>query len=292
MSYLFVVLLVSLWLSTLAVAHGTNLPSVEQLLQPQLLQQLRQLSHRPQVAIIIDDLGDNLREGQQAIGLPGALTYAILPHTPHAEALAILAHCSNKEVMLHQPMEALNGKRMGPGGIDSAMDRTTMLNTLQQNLRSVPYARGVNNHMGSRLTSSEASMEQFMQLLAQLRPQLYFIDSRTTADTVALLSAKRHQIASTRRNIFLDHTPTEGAITQQFMRLIAHLAREGSAIAIGHTYPQTTAALKQLLPLLDYLGIELVATSRLIETQQRRDPLWQASLSRSPPAANSLKPSP
>ena len=231
------------------------------------------------IGLIIDDLGDRLGDGRRAIALPGAVTYAILPQTTYSHSLAEQAHASGKEVMLHQPMQAVNGKAMGPGGIDLHMTRRAMLRTLEANLASVPHARGVNNHMGSLLTRHPGHMAWLMEGLRD-HGGLYFVDSTTTSHTVARRIAVEYTLPNTRRNIFLDHLREPHAILGQFVRLIEQARATGASLAIAHPYPETLAVLEKVLPHLEEFGVELLPVSELIvRTEQRREELWQASLS-------------
>lgn len=231
------------------------------------------------VGLIIDDLGDRLADGRRAIALPGAVTYAILPQTTYSRRLAGLAHAVGKEVMLHQPMQAINGKPMGPGGFDLDMSRRELLQTLAANLASVPHARGVNNHMGSLLTRHPGHMAWLMEGLRE-HGGLYFVDSTTTSQTVARRIAIEYTLPNARRNVFLDHLREPRMILRQFVRLVEQARTTGAALAIGHPYPETLAVLEQVLPHLDEFGIELVPVSELISrTEKRREELWQASLS-------------
>ncbi len=242
----------------------------------------------PAIAIIIDDLGDRLHDGLRVAALPGQVTCAILPQTTYSRRLAEAAFASGKEVMLHQPMEASNGRAMGPGGIDRSMDRQTLQQTLRANLESVPHARGMNNHMGSLLTRMIEPMAWLMTSLHRM-DGFYFIDSATTAHTIAGRIAREKAVPSLRRNIFLDNDRDEAAIRSQFSRLVARAQRDGAAIGISHPYPETIAALEHLLPELDEYGVRLVPVSELINHSRQEERLWQASLSPSPPDAKSLK---
>ncbi len=237
------------------------------------------VSLRPVVALIIDDLGDRLTDGLRAIALPGSVTYAILPQTTFSRRFAELAYRQGKEVMLHQPMQAVNGKPMGPGGLSVHMTRKNFRRTLRANLASVPHAQGVNNHMGSLLTRHPGQMAWLMDELQQ-RGDLFFVDSTTTNQTVALKVAMEHQLPSLRRNIFLDHERSELGIRRQFARFIAQARAVGSSLAIAHPYPETLLVLEEMLPTLSEQGVELLPVSQLIERRkERREQLWQASLS-------------
>ena len=251
--------------------------------------ELTPVSLRPMVALIIDDLGDRLRDGQHAIALPGQVTYSILPQTTYSRRFAELAHRQGKEVMLHQPMEAVTGRAMGPGGLSLHMTRQEFLFTLRANLDSVPHARGLNNHMGSLLTRHPGQMGWLMHELWQ-QGNLYFVDSTTTNQTVALKVALEHQLPGLRRNIFLDHDRNEASIRGQFARFVAQAKAVGSSVAIAHPYPETLLVLEEMLPTLTEQGIDLIPVSALIsQRNERREQLWQASLSPSHRGVKSSK---
>ncbi len=215
------------------------------------------------VAIIIDDMGYNRRNGMRALNLPGAMTYAVLPFTPHAVNLAEEAHRRQKEIMLHAPMSSIQGTPLDPGALTGDMDRATFEQNLQQSLDAVPHIRGLNNHMGSRLTQNSQAMDWLMTELKQR--QLYFIDSRTSPASVAWDAARQAGIATNKRDVFLDHSRDPAAIERQFQRLLRIARRTGQAIAIGHPYPETLALLEQHLPTLSQQGIALVSISALTD---------------------------
>lgn len=214
-----------------------------------------------QIAIIIDDLGNNTRLDNQALRLPGDITYSILPQLPGSKHVANTAYNSHREVMLHLPMDAISGKPLGPGAITAVMSRLDLESAINKNLLSVPHVVGVNNHMGSQLTQNPTVMNWLMQQLK--RRKLVFIDSRTTANSVAERVAKSTGIAHARRRVFLDNDQDIAKIAQQFAHLIHVAKREGHAIGIGHPYPETLTVLKQLLPTLKHSRIKLVRASEL-----------------------------
>ncbi|NOR52316.1 MAG: divergent polysaccharide deacetylase family protein [Gammaproteobacteria bacterium] len=238
----------------------------------------------PRISIIIDDMGNRLRDGSKAIALPGKLTYAFLPHTPFSKRLAAVAHDEGKEVMLHQPMEAITGNHLlGEGGITLDMTQKAIEQTLRRNLASVPYSVGINNHMGSLMTRHPGNMAWLMKILKR-RGGLYFVDSQTTSKSIARQIAKEHEVPSARRNIFLDHTVDPDVIKEQFTRLIQQAKLVGSAIGIGHPHPETIAVLKEMLPELEQHNIKLIPVSEMIQYQKVWSPIvWQASLSPSRP---------
>ena len=217
------------------------------------------------VAIIIDDLGYKYTEDNRAVDLPGNVTYAFLPHTPHVKALAERAYKKGREIMLHLPMQAVEPQYLGPGGLTEDMNREEFKISLLKSILSLPHVKGVNNHMGSLITSRTTQMTWLMEELA--RTSLFFIDSRTTADTVAERTAHQFKVSSSHRNVFLDHVRTRPAIEFQFDHLLQVARQKGAAIAIGHPYPETLAVLEQRIPELEKAGIKLVPASRLIKQQ-------------------------
>lgn len=224
------------------------------------------------ISIIIDDIGDHHEHGLRAVKLPGKVTCAFLPHTPHSKSLARLAHRLGKEVMVHMPMESNPGHRLGSGGLTLEMERPEFIRTLKSNIAAIPYASGLNNHMGSLLTRHPGHMQWLMEALGE-KGGLYFIDSRTTPQTVALQLARENGIPSRQRDIFLDDDASPAAVALQFKRLIDTAKRRGGAIAIGHPYDATMALLERELPRLEAMGLTLVPVSELLslpdEAEQR-----------------------
>lgn len=227
----------------------------------------------PVIAIVLDDLGNNLARGRDALALPGKLTYAFLPQTPYAARLSRQAHATARESMVHLPMQSLNNSALGPGGLTLDMDDTELQHTLMENLASVPFAVGINNHMGSSLTGNMEVMSRFMAMLVE-SGEHYFLDSRTHESTVAERAARQAGIPTSRRDVFLDTQRDEAYVSDQLNLLLARAQQQGSAVGIGHPYPETLAVLARRLPELDGLGVELVPLSRLIERQSAEKPTF------------------
>jgi len=239
----------------------------------------------PRIAIIIDDLGNRRKLGERAVALPGNVTLNILPFTPYAKHLASLARQTNKELMLHIPMEAMNARYPGEGGLYTSMDREQFNQTIDVNLSYVKGIKGVSNHMGSRLTQDGRMMGWFMSRLANYK-NLYFVDSRTTKMSIAPDYARDNQISHTARDVFLDHIKTPKRMLKQWKYLIRLAKKEGSALAIGHPYPLTVKFLEQQLPDIELEAVKLVSVSELIRWRKtRRKYAWQTSLSPSHKAA-------
>lgn len=213
----------------------------------------------PTIAIIIDDMGHNHHEGQRLIALDQPITLAFLPYRRFTRPLAEQAYQRGKEIMLHAPMANTHNFDLGPGGLKADMDRQSTITTLRRSLQAIPHVSGVNNHMGSRLTQMMEPMEWVMSELYQY--PLYFVDSRTIANSVAGDVAEAYRIPTLTRDVFLDHEQTEEFVHSQFQRLI-RLAREnGSAIGIGHPHKVTVDYLEKHLPLLDQQGIAVATVS-------------------------------
>jgi uncharacterized protein len=245
---------------------------------------------RPVISIIIDDMGKQLVSGQRVLALPGPVACAFLPQAPYTSELATEAFGGGKEVMLHLPMEAVSGQRLDAGAVTLEMTRHQFMRTVKENLNAVPHVKGVNNHMGSLLTRHPGHMLWLMEVMQEQDP-LFFVDSRTTASTVARQIAAENGVPNTERNVFLDHKLDARTLEYEFNRLLQLARKQGSAVAIGHPHPQTLALLERRLPQLEQQGIRLLPVSELIHRQQEVEHPWQASWSHSQKAARNLKPS-
>ena len=215
-------------------------------------------------AIIIDDMGNDLGAARKLLALPYPLTFSVLPDLEHSARTADEAFAQGREVMLHLPMEPEAGARAlpGPGEIKVGMTRGQVERIVESDLGSVPHAVGVNNHMGSRATADAALMAAVMRVLAARR--LFFVDSRTTAQSRALDAARRLDVPAFYRSVFLDDTETVEYSLGQLRLFRREVEEKGAAIAIGHPHPTTIAALERFLPELERDGIELVPASELV----------------------------
>lgn len=221
-----------------------------------------QAKPRPVITLIIDDLGYSKRNGIRAINLPGPVTLAILPHTPHSTRLAKLAYAKGKTVMLHTPMTNVLQKSPGPGTLSPQMSKADFMREFRKSLDSMPHIEGVNNHMGSELTQNSTRMQWIMEEVFKRR--LFFVDSRTTAKSVAAKEASNAGIPTLSRDIFLDHIRTEEAVNEAFDTMIRKAKHYGNMIAIGHPYTVTLNVLEKRLPELKKQGIDLVSVSSLL----------------------------
>lgn len=234
---------------------------------------------RPAISIIIDDIGYRHTDDQRALDLPGPVAYAIMPHAPFAAIMSELAAKNGKEILVHLPMEADEARQnefLGPGALTSHMNRDEFLRTLDLNLQSVPGAIGVNNHMGSLLTSRPAQMEWLMDSLRMHNK--FYVDSMTSNQSIAGAVALLKDVPNLRRDVFLDNDQDAPDIQNQFDELINVARRHGRAIAIGHPHPETIAVLERRLRELDAYGVTLISLQQMLAAHSAHSmPLAQST---------------
>lgn len=217
--------------------------------------------HKPKLAIIIDDLGYHSMPDQIS-SLPPQVTIAIIPFTHFDQDVANAAKEQQREVMVHLPMQSPVGTPLEDTALTLKMNKQDMQQRVSDALHRVPYAIAVNNHMGSVLTQHHEPMHWLMELLSQ--KQLGFIDSRTSASTVAQEIAEHHGLANNRRHVFIDHHHTEAFVYRQLKQAVAQAKRQGLAVAIAHPLPITLKALNQMLPQIQ-AEVELIPISEALE---------------------------
>lgn len=213
------------------------------------------------LTLIIDDLGQNPERDRRALALPGPVTLAIMPDTPHATDFAREAHKAGKTVILHMPMDPATG----PYAWRPDLPMEELEKRLTAAFLKVPYAAGMNNHEGSRMTAQPEAMGW---LVAELqRRHLFLVDSRTSAKTVAAAQAQLIGLASASRDVFLDDVRTPEAIATQLKTAIKLARKQGSAIMIGHPYPVTLDVLEREMPGLKAQGIDWIDIRRMISVR-------------------------
>ena len=218
----------------------------------------------PKIVIIIDDLGYQFAAGQRAIALPGPVSFAVLPATPNGRALAHAAYAQGKEVLLHLPLESVgHSGPTEPGGITLDMDQAAFTSAFDAALESVPHAIGVSSHRGSLLTRHPGHMQWLMHEISA-RDGMFFLDSFTTHQSVAMQVAAEAGVAATRRHVFLDNDRSPAAIGREFERLTRLANQNGVAVGIGHPYPETLAFLERRLAELEKYAVELIPISKAI----------------------------
>ena len=222
----------------------------------------RESSGAARLAVIIDDMGNDRAAADALLALPFPLTISVLPDQPLSTDVANEAARRGDQVMLHLPMQSESATADEPVELRVGMPRAKVESLLGNMLATVPHVSGVNNHEGSLATSDKALMDELMPALRQRN--LFFIDSRTAASTVAYDEAHRLGVRAASRKVFLDDSLSEAAIRQQLELAEEDAIHNGEAIAIGHPHPETIAALRQALPNAKKQGIQLVFASELV----------------------------
>jgi polysaccharide deacetylase 2 family uncharacterized protein YibQ len=218
----------------------------------------------PQLAIILDDLGNDREAAEAVFALHYPLTISVLPYHAHSTEIAEEAQRRGLEVMLHLPMRAVANETPEAHQLEAGMSGEEVARALGGMLDSVPTASGVNNHEGSLATTDAKLMGELMPLLKQR--DLFFVDSRTTAATVAFEAAERAGVRSGFRNVpFLDDVQEVGAIRKQLELALRGAKEKGAAIAIGHPHAETLRALREVLPRAEAEGVHLVVVSELVK---------------------------
>ncbi|HMA85636.1 MAG TPA: divergent polysaccharide deacetylase family protein [Desulfosalsimonadaceae bacterium] len=219
---------------------------------------------RPKVALIIDDMGHQRDMAEKFFNLDARLTYAVLPFSRYHREIAEAAARRGYQVMLHLPMEPNEYPDIdpGPGALLTAMTPDERLRQLKTDLGAVPHIKGVNNHMGSKMTAMSDQMNQVFTVLK--RRGLFFIDSRTSSASQCRSSARLFQLPFAERDVFLDHVQTRQAIAQKIDELINVAEITGAAIGIGHPHEITYAVLSEKLPELTR-RVRLVSASELVD---------------------------
>ena len=218
---------------------------------------------RPRIAIIIDDFGYDSKIATSFIKLNFPFTFSELPSAPFTRSIVKEAGEHGIEVMLHLPMEPKSYPSVdpGPGALFLRMDEHEIIKILTRDLREIPEALGVNNHMGSCFTESPDKMQIVLNALKKRK--LFYIDSVTTGGTVGYKLAKRIGLSSAKRNVFLDHEISCNAITMQMERLLSIARHTGFAIGIGHPHKETLEIIKKYCPKIK-MEFHVVPVSELV----------------------------
>jgi hypothetical protein len=218
-----------------------------------------------QVALIMDDMGNSLETLDEIVALGRPITVSVLPYSAHAAETARMAHERGLEVLLHLPLESINNHEAmadTEGLIMAMMTEPAIVAAFEASYDRVPFAAGTNNHMGSRFTAERDLMRMILKPIKERG--LFFVDSRTTAKTVALEEAQKMGVRSTQRDVFLDADEDRGRIRGRLIELLQKARKKGRAVGICHPFPETLAVLKSSLFLLDSYNLEAVPVSRLV----------------------------
>jgi polysaccharide deacetylase 2 family uncharacterized protein YibQ len=217
----------------------------------------------PKLALIIDDCGQWLDTERGFIALPVPLTLSVLPDVHYTGLIAREAAAAGKGVMLHLPMETVSGLYPGPGEVTTEMSDAAIRAMVADDLAQVPLAQGVNNHEGSKASADSRVMGDVVDELVQ-HGGLFFVDSKTAANSVAEHVAADAGMPTASRDVFLDNQATVTYTETQLREAIAIAKRTGSAIAIGHPRPTTLEAVRAMLPEIAADGVQLVFVKDLV----------------------------
>ena len=216
------------------------------------------------IGIVIDDFGyrnDKISDG--FLNLNASLTYAVIPGHEHSRSFSEKAKNAGYEIILHMPMEN-TGKTYGEEEfvLTTDMDKETINRRINNALAQLPEADGMNNHQGSKASADQHVMSTIAKILKEKGK--FFVDSRTTVETIAESTMEIYGVPTARRNIFLDNDDDEEKITKQLMKLVRKSERDGFSIGIGHVKPKTLNVLQKQIPILQKKGYKFEFVSKML----------------------------
>jgi polysaccharide deacetylase 2 family uncharacterized protein YibQ len=237
-------------------------PAVRPAVEKPVFPPVKKLTKKPKIAFVIDDIGYNKTYRDLLAALGNKVTYAILPQLPFSTAYSKLSLRTGAKVILHQPLEAIDGSFPGPGLIKRNMSEQEMTDILSRNIKTVPNLIGVNNHMGSAGTSDRHTMNVLLRDLKSRH--LFFLDSRTSLQSVAPEIAAQVQIPFLKRDVFLDNVETDSSVKEMIRKTAEAASIQGYAVAIGHYKEVTLRLLAEEIPKLERQGYEIVLLPDLL----------------------------
>jgi len=218
----------------------------------------------PMLALIIDDGGYSLENFNKILALEKPITYAILPEAPFTREAILLARQKRQQVLLHLPMEPKEGNHvpLERNMIRCSMSPQQIKIIIQNALKQVPEARGINNHMGSKATENLPVMKVLMEVLK--KEKLFYIDSNTSLRSVGPLLAEKNGVPFARNEKFIDQEKNVNAIKRAIRQGIKKAQKEGKVVLIGHPYAETEQALKEMISEIEREGVRLVFASEVV----------------------------
>lgn len=215
----------------------------------------------PRVALIVDDIGYDRMIAEKFLELDVPVTFSVLPFSPFQKGIVEKANKKGIEIMLHLPMEPVEYPMVavGPGGLLTSMGPDELVDQLNKDIDSVLYVKGVNNHMGSKMTADSDRMNQIFSILK--KRGLFFIDSRTTHYTLCKSSARLFHVPFSSRDVFIDHEHNKGFISKQIKELVRIAEQKHEAVGICHPFPETLEVLAETIPVIKKKVIFVSASS-------------------------------
>lgn len=206
-------------------------------------------SYKSYISLILDDAGENMALARQCMDLPYPVIFSIWPESTHAVMVAVLAHEKGLPVYLHQPMEALprNGQKVdiGKSGLYTSMTYEQMRDVLYQNLLSLPYVQGMNNHMGSKFSLDKNAIIKFYKAVQDIKPYFLVLDSITTPQSKIYRIGKENGFLVAKRDIFIDNEADKKSILQELDHAHELAKKHKRVVVIGHVRKATVQALKE-----------------------------------------------
>ena len=223
---------------------------------------------RKKIAILIDDIGYDPGVLRRLLAIEAPLAFSVLPHIPHSRSSAEAVHRAGKEVLLHLPMEphGYPDRNPGRGALFASMTAREIRKILEEDMKSVPRAEGVNNHMGSKFMEEREPLRVVLDVLRGRG--LYFVDSVTTDASVARELAAEKNLRFAPRDLFIDDAEDREWARVHLERLLETRSEWNELLLIGHPYPETVAALEEMIPRFQSRGIEFVPLSALVDSRQ------------------------
>lgn len=217
------------------------------------------------IGLIIDDFGPHWNSVIQSfLDFGDLITISVIPGEKYSKKIALEGVQKGCEVILHLPMEPISANyRMDDYIILYKMGRHKIRNVIQRSLDAVPGAMGVNNHMGSKVTSDRETM---IYILEELKVRnLYFIDSRTIAESVAFDVARGIGMPCGKRDVFFDLKLNAQSIRSDLSKLANRAKEKGNAIGIGHCHEITLKVLQEEIGNYQKKGYRFRKISHIIQ---------------------------
>ena len=206
------------------------------------IQDLPELPSKGKLIFVFDDAGHNLEQLQYFLDLPFPCTIAVLPKLPNSRETARRIRAAGKELILHQPMQALDPNiDPGKGAVKPGMNREEIKKIVASNVEEIGPIAGMNNHEGSLITSDEKAMEAVLELCRE--KNIYFLDSRTSSKSVVPQAAKKLNMSIWERAVFLDNKRDKAYMKKQIIDGLEIASQRGEAIMIGHVFTVDLAIL-------------------------------------------------
>ncbi|MFC6458069.1 MULTISPECIES: divergent polysaccharide deacetylase family protein [Paenibacillus] len=218
------------------------------------------------IAIVIDDLGNDMQGTKEIMELPVPFTVAVMPFLPTTKRDAEWAHSLGHDVLVHMPMEPVKGKKswLGPGALTTDLSDEEIRRRVIAAIEEVPYAIGINNHMGSKVTADKRMMRIVLEVCKE--KHMIYLDSKTTPKSVVPMVAQDLNFRTLENNIFMDDIYTREHIVKQALKVLKHVDDHDTTVVIGHVGPpgkHTAAVLKQTIPSIQKKA-QFVTISKLV----------------------------